>query len=51
MMLHRHFEENKSKNITTAADLNNNGEFVSEIFANDEETEQPKRGRRKKSED
>lgn len=30
-----------------------NGEFVSEIFANseDEKPEQPKRGRRKKSED
>lgn len=30
-----------------------NGEFVSEIFANseDEKSEQPKRGRRKKSED
>lgn len=48
MMLHRHFEEDKKKKQREA-----NGEFVSEIFANseDEKPEQPKRGRRKKSED
>lgn len=54
MMLHRHFEEEKSKNITTLDDVTPKSEFVSEIFTNDGETEQAeqsKRGRRKKSED
>lgn len=49
MMLHRHFEEEKRKKQREA-----NGEFVSEIFdsdSNSEETEQPKRGRRKKTDD
>ena len=48
MMLHRHFEEEKKKKQREA-----NNEFVSEIFANseDKKSEQPKRGRRKKSED
>ncbi len=51
MMLHRHFEAEKEKNMTTLADLNKKEEFVSNIFPNDENAEQPKRGRRKKSED
>ncbi len=48
MMLHRHFEEEKRKK-----ERENNGEFVSEIFESNEneETEQPKRGRRRKSDD
>ena len=48
MMLHRHFEEEKRKKQREA-----NGEFVSEIFDStpSEETEQPKRGRRKKTDD
>lgn len=48
MMLHRHFEEEKRKK-----EKQENGEFVSDIFKNDEneEAEQPKRGRRKKTDD
>ena len=54
MMLHRHFEAGKAdKNITRLADLNKtqSEEFVSEVFPPEEEkTEQPKRGRKKKTE-
>ena len=50
MMLHRHFEAEKSKNITTLADVT--PKYVSEIFPPDEEpVEAPKkRGRPKKTE-
>lgn len=57
MMLHRHFEAEKEKNITTLADVtpHEKEEYVSEIFPPDEETpvEAPKRRGRpaKKSED
>lgn len=55
MMLHRHFEEQKNKNITTLADMNpkaEKDEYVSEVFPPDEEpVEAPKkRGRPKKAE-
>lgn len=54
MMLHRHFEADKSdRNITRLADLNKmqSDEFVSEVFPPEtEHTEQPKRGRKKKTE-
>ena len=51
MMLHRHFEDEKRKNMTTLEDLNGGEkeEFVSEIFP--PEQEKPKRGRRKKTEE
>lgn len=52
MMLHRHFENEKSNNMTTLKDvsLNKEGEdFVSEVFPPDEE--KPKRGRKKKTEE
>lgn len=52
MMLHRHFENEKSKNMTTLKDVSlvNEGEdFVSEAFPPDEE--KPKRGRKKKTEE
>ena len=52
MMLHRHFENEKSVNMTTTADVSqkNEGEdFVSEVFPPEEE--KPKRGRRKKTEE
>lgn len=53
MMLHRHFEEQKNKNITTLADVTPNAEFVSEVFPPDEmPVEAPKRrGRPKKTEE
>ena len=51
MMLHRHFEEQNKENITTTADLNETKEFVSNIFSEEKNEDQPKRGRRKKSED
>ena len=50
MMLHRHFETEESKNMTTLADLNGEEEteeFVSEVFPPDED--KPKRGRPKKN--
>lgn len=53
MMLHRHFENEKSKNMTTLKDvsLTKEGEdFVPEVFPPDEE-EKPKRGRKKKTEE
>lgn len=52
MMLHRHFENEKSNNMTTLKDVTpaNEGEdFVSEVFPPDEE--KPKRGRKKKNEE
>lgn len=52
MMLHRHFEAENAKNVTKLADVTptEKEEFVSEVFPPDEEhTEQPKRGRRKKT--
>jgi len=53
MMLHRHFEAEKEKNITTLADVTPKEEFVSEIFPPDEKpVEAPKkRGRPKKTEE
>jgi hypothetical protein len=53
MMLHRHFEEEKNKNITTTADFAKNEEFVSNVFPPDNDvTEAPKRrGRPKKIDD
>lgn len=53
MMLHRHFEADKEKNVTKLADVSPDGneDFVSEVFPPDEEqTETPKRGRKKKTE-
>lgn len=51
MMLHRHFEAEKNKNMTTLADLSGSGkEFVSEVFPPEEPVEAPKRrGRQKKA--
>lgn len=55
MMLHRHFENEKSKNMTTLADVTPGAEkeYVSEVFPPDEEpVEAPKkRGRPKKTEE
>lgn len=53
MMLHRHFEEEKNKNITTTADFLENEEFVSNVFPPDENSmEKPKRrGRPRKNDD
>lgn len=53
MMLHRHFEEEKKKNLTTTADLTKNEEFVSDVFPPDEDVvETPKRrGRPRKNND
>lgn len=49
MMLHRHFEAEKSENITKLADVAQEERFVSEIFPPDEPVEAPKRrGRPKK---
>ena len=53
MMLHRHFENEKNKNVTTLADVApkpKTDEFVSEIFPPEDA---PKRrgGRTKKTED
>lgn len=51
MMLHRHFEAEKNKNITTLKDVTPKEEFVSEVFPpQEEEQEKPKRGRKKKTE-
>ena len=53
MMLHRHFEQEKSTNITTLADVTPKAEkeFVSEIFPPEEPAEAPKRkSRSRKSE-
>lgn len=55
MMLHRHFEGQKSENITTFADVTPKAkekQFVSEVFPpNEEPVEAPKkRGRTKKTE-
>ena len=52
MMLHRHFENEKSNNMTTLADtrkIEEGEDFVSEVFPPEEEAK-PKRGRRKKVE-
>jgi len=43
MMLHRHFEAERSKNITKSEDLAGKKEFVSEVFPPDEPVEAPKR--------
>lgn len=54
MMLHRHFETEKSKNMTTLADVTPGAkeEFVSEVFPPDEEpVEAPKRRTRTKKND
>lgn len=49
MMLHRHFEAEKEKNITKLADLTPKEEYVSEVFPPEEPAEAPKkRGRPKK---
>lgn len=50
-MLHRHFEQEKQKNITTLKDVEPKEEFVSEIFPPDESKETKKRGRPKKTEE
>ena len=48
MMLHRHFEQEKSKNITTLADVTPDEEkYVSAVFPPEEQpVEAPKRRRR-----
>lgn len=55
MMLHRHFEEEKRKNMTTLSDVTptNNRELFSddEPLEMEQEDYQPKRGRRRKTED
>lgn len=53
MMLHRHFEEEKKKNLTTTADLTESDEFVSNVFPPDADAEEaPKRrGRPRKNND
>lgn len=52
MMLHRHFEADKNKNMTTLADLSGSEEeFVSEVFPPEEPVEtSKKRGRPRKTE-
>jgi len=53
MMLHRHFEQEKDKNITTLSDVTPKAkkEYVSEIFPPIEPVEAPKRrGRPRKVE-
>ena len=52
MMLHRHFEQEPAKNMTTLADVTptEKKEFVSEIFPPEKE-EAPKRRRSKKQEE
>ena len=52
-MLHRHFEQEKQKNITTLKDVEPKEEFVSEIFPPNEaeNKETKKRGRPKKTEE
>lgn len=52
MMLHRHFENEKSVNMTKLEDMNPKAEFVSEVFPPEEvPVEAPKRrgGRPRKS--
>lgn len=50
MMLHRHFEAEKNKNITKLEDVTPKEEFVSEVFPPDEPAEAPKRrGRPRKN--
>lgn len=56
MMLHRHFEndysrENMTKSADNASRPTNGEDFVSEIFPPDENTERSKRGRKKKIEE
>lgn len=52
MMLHRHFETEKEKNITKLEDVAPKEEFVSEVFPPDDPVEAPKRrGRPKKTEE
>lgn len=50
MMLHRHFEEQKTENMTKLKDVSVSEEepFVSEVFPPDEQA--PKRGRKRKTE-
>ena len=52
MMLHRHFENEKNKNITKAKDVTPE-EFVSDVFPPEEPVEAPKKrvGRPKKVEE
>lgn len=51
MMLHRHFEEKPSENMTKLSDVTPGAkEFVSEIFPPEKTEEAPKR-RRKKTEE
>lgn len=53
MMLHRHFEAEQNRNMTKLSDVipDEKKDFVSEVFPPEEEkTEQPKRGRKKKTE-
>lgn len=51
MMLHRHFEQEKPKNMTTLADVTPSveEEFVSEIFPPEEPAAPKKRGRKPKA--
>ena len=49
MMLHRHFEAERDKNITTLADVTPKEEFVSEVFPPDEKEAPKRRGRPKKN--
>ena len=49
MMLHRHFEAERDKNITTLADVTPKEEFVSEVFPPEEAPK--RRGRPKKNPD
>jgi len=54
MMLHRHFEREKQKNMTTLADMTSGAkeEYVSDIFPPEEPVEAPKRrGRPKKTDE
>lgn len=48
MMLHRHFDNEQSKNITKSEDLMKEKEFVSEVFPPDDPVEAPKRKPRAK---
>ena len=50
-MLHRHFEQEKQKNITTLKDVEPKEDFVSEIFPPEAEETPKKRGRPKKTEE
>lgn len=52
MMLHRHFEAEKQKEMTTLADVTpHEDEYVSEIFPPDEDEAPKRRGRPKKQQD